>query len=253
MNIIKDWFHTEFIHREEFTTHRPLEDELQFYNAVKDGDIVYVTNNCVNHVFANPEGMGLLSEHPLQNLKFHFVVTTSMITRHCIDGGMESEKAYCLSDFYIQKVDKCQSKEEISDLHQTMCFDFTKNMQLLHKYNSFTKHIVLCIDYIYKNIHTRITLKDLADHLVLSESYLSKLFVKEVGMSISDYIRLKKIEKAENLLKYSDYNIIDIANYLSFSSQSHFTKAFEKQVGLSPKKYRDKYYRKSWLSNKEMP
>jgi AraC-like DNA-binding protein len=67
-------------------------------------------------------------------------------------------------------------------------------------------------------------------------------------MSISDYIREKKIERAENMLKFSDYDIADIANYLSFSSQSHFTQTFAKQVGLSPKKYRDLYYRKSWMS-----
>jgi AraC-like DNA-binding protein len=204
----------------------------------------------MNHVFLNPEGMGCLSENTLQNLKYHFVITAAMITRNSIDGGMEAEKAYGLSDFYIQKVDKCQTKEEISDLHQIMCSDFTKRMQQLRKKKVYSKHIVLCIDYIYSHIHSRITLKELADRLDLSESYLSKLFVTEVGMSISDYIREEKIDRAENMLKFSDYDIADIANYLSFSSQSHFTQTFEKQVGLSPKKYRDIYYRKSWMSKR---
>lgn len=248
MDYDKEWNHTELTQREEAISHRPVEDELRFYNAVKNGDIDYVTNNCMNHVFLNPEGMGLLSENPLQNLKYHFVVTAAMITRNVIDGGMEAEKAYGLSDFYIQKADRCQSAAEISELHQLMCSDFTKRMQQLHKNKVYSKHIVLCIDYIYTHIHDRITLKILADRLDLSESYLSKLFVTEVGMSISDYIREKKIERAENLLKFSDYDIAVIANYFSFSSQSHFTQAFEKQVGLSPKKYRDQYYRKSWMS-----
>jgi hypothetical protein len=104
MDYDKEWNHTEFSQREEAVSHRPLEDELQFYNAVKNGDIDYVTNNCMNHVFLNLQGMGILSENPLQNLKYHFVITTAMITRNSIDGGMEAEKAYGLSDFYIQKV-----------------------------------------------------------------------------------------------------------------------------------------------------
>jgi AraC-like DNA-binding protein len=248
MNYDKEWNSAELLQREVSFYHRPLEDELQFYNAVKNGDLDYVMNNCMNHVFLNPEGMGLLSENPLQNLKYHFVITAAMITRNSVDGGLEAEKAYGLSDFYIQKADKCQSKEEISDLHQIMCSDFTKRMQQLRKKKVYSKHIVLCIDYIYSHIHSRITLKELADRLDLSESYLSKLFVTEVGMSISDYIREEKIDRAENMLKFSDYDIADIANYLSFSSQSHFTQTFEKQVGLSPKKYRDIYYRKSWMS-----
>lgn len=248
MNYDKEWNNAELLQREVSFYHRPLEDELQFYNAVKNGDLDYVMNNCMNHVFLNPEGMGLLSENPLQNLKYHFVITAAMITRNSVDGGLEAEKAYGLSDFYIQKADKCQSKEEISDLHQIMCSDFTKRMQQLRKKKVYSKHIVLCIDYIYSHIHSRITLKELADRLDLSESYLSTLFVTEVGMSISDYIRVEKIDRAENMLKFSDYDIADIANYLSFSSQSHFTQTFEKQVGLSPKKYRDIYYRKSWMS-----
>ncbi len=248
MNYDKEWNSAELIQREVTIAHRPPEDELLFYNAVKNGDIDFVTNNCLRHVFINPEGMGRLSENPLQNLKYHFVITAAMITRTCIDGGMEAEKAYGLSDFYIQKADKCQSKEEISDIHQIMCSDFTRKMQQLRKNKVHSKHIVLCIDYIYNHIHSRVTLKELAEQLDLSESYLSKLFVSEVGITISDYIRKKKIERAENMLKFSDYDIADIANYFSFSSQSHFTQAFEKQVGLSPKKYRDLYYRKSWMS-----
>ena len=57
---------------------------------------------------------------------------------------------------------------------------------------------------------------------------------------------IKKIEKATHLLRYSDKSLIDIANYLSFSSQSHFTKTFENFIGLTPKKYRDKYYKSMW-------
>ncbi len=252
MSLDREWNHLEFTRHEIPAAHRPLEEEMAFYNAVKEGDLAYVTENCIRQTFLQSEGMGLLSENLLQNTRYHFVVTTAMITRHCIDGGMEAEKAYCLSDFYILKMDKCQSRDEISDLHQAMCYDFTGKMQLLHTNNIFSKHIVRCIDYIYSHIHSRITLKDLADYLDLSECYLSKLFLDEVGISIRGYIREKKIEKAKNLLKFSDYDIADIANYLSFSSQSHFTQIFEKEVGLSPKKYRDKYYRKSWSRKTEL-
>ena len=62
----------------------------------------------------------------------------------------------------------------------------------------------------------------------------------------SKIIKEKKIEKATHLLKYSDKPIIDIANYLSFSSQSHFIQIFESFTGLTPKKYRDRYYKSMW-------
>ena len=190
--------------------------------------------------------MGKLSEDPIQNIRYHFVVTTAMITRYCVHGGMEQEKAYSLSDFYILKMDSCKSIQEISKLHDTMCIDMCKQMNIIRNSQILSKPIVLCIDYIYSHIHYRITIKELADHLHLSESYLSKLFSKEMGVSLSQYILDLKIEKAKNLLQYSEYNIVDIANYLSFSSQSHFIQVFQKKTGLTPHKYRTQNFRQEW-------
>ena len=246
MNLRKEWYQQELDISEESLTHRPLEEEYSFYSAVSSGDIAFVQENCKKSAFVNPDGMGILSLTPLTNIKYHFVITAAMITRHCVAAGMELEQAYRLSDFYILKMDSCNSIDAISQLHDNMVLDFTGKMLLLKKSSVISKPIIICMDYIYKHINSRITVQVLADYTNLSPSYLSRLFKKELGISISDYIREKKIEKAENLLKYSDYSIIEIATYLAFSSQRHFIQTFEKFVGLTPKKYRDHYYRTSW-------
>lgn len=246
MSLQKEWNLQELIESELSTIHRPLEEEYSFYQAVKSGDIDYVHTNCQQGAFTNSEGMGILSKNPLTNIKYHFVITVAMITRHCVEAGMELEQAYRLSDFYILKMDSCTTVKAVSELHDNMVLDYTKKMLLLKKSKIISKSIILCTEYIYNHIHDRITVKDLAEYMNLSASYLSRLFKKELGISISDYIRVKKIEKAQNLLKYSDFSFIEISNYLAFSSQSHFIQIFEKQVGLTPKKYRDKYYRTAW-------
>lgn len=246
MDLTKDWYRSEFLDHELLEKHREIESEVSFYNAIVNGDIEFVENNCNANTFLNPEGMGKLSENPLQNIRYHFVVTAAMITRYCVYAGMEQEKAYGLSDFYILKMDKCKTIEEVSKLHDTMCLDMCRQMNIVKSSQVLSKPIVLCLDYIYKHIHYRITLKELADYLELSESYLSKLFSKEMGRPLSDYILNLKIEKAKNLLQYSEYSIGDIANYLSFSSQSHFIQVFQKKNGLTPYRYRAKYFRREW-------
>ena len=57
---------------------------------------------------------------------------------------------------------------------------------------------------------------------------------------------------AKNLLQYSDYSVIEIANRLSFSSQSHFIQQFREVVGMTPRKYRDKHYMVHWDIEKEI-
>ena len=190
-------------------------------------------------VIRNTLAMGVI------NLVVTFV-TTAMITRYCIDGGLEPEQAYRLSDFYILKMDSCSTVRQVADLHHEMAKDFTGKMVLQKKSSILSKPVTQCVDYIYSNIKERITIADLAAYTGLSESYLSRVFKQNLGVSISDYIREKKIEKATHLLKYSDKPIIDIANYLSFSSQSHFIQIFESFTGLTPKKYRDRYYKSMW-------
>ena len=77
----------------------------------------------------------------------------------------------------------------------------------------------------------------------MSPSYLSTLFKKEMGMSITAYIMEKKMEAARNMLKYSDYSYSEISSILAFSSQSHFIRAFKKHNGDTPRAYREKNYR----------
>ena len=246
MAFSEEWYETELKSSELETLHRPSTVEYSFYTAVKTGDMETVVANCKEDAFIHLEGTGVLSRNALTNIKYHFVVTAAMLTRYCIDGGLEPEQAYRLSDFYILKMDTCTTVRQIADLHHEMAKDFTGKMVLQKKSSILSKPVVQCVDYIYSHIKERITVAMLAEYTGLSESYLSRVFKQNLGISISDYIREKKIEKATHLLRYSDKSIIDIANYLSFSSQSHFIQTFENFTGMTPKKYRNKYYKSMW-------
>lgn len=246
MTIQEEWYKTEWNQCEASQQHRPITEEHTFYQAVKDGNLSYVQANCNADTFIRPEGVGILSKTPLTNLKYHFVVTAAMITRFCIEGGLEEEQAYRLSDFYILKMDACTTVRQVSAIHHSMVLDYAGKMRMLHKNNAMSKPITECIDYIYANINQRITIDTLAENTRLSPSYLSRLFKKDMGVSISDYIREKKIEKAQHLLRFSDIDYIDISNYLAFSSQSHFIQVFSNYTGMTPKQYREIYYRKNW-------
>lgn len=242
----REWFRSEFISHETLEAHRNIESELSFYDGIAAGNFEIVEENLRNHVFTDPVGAGRLSDDPVRNLRYHFVITTAMITRYCVHAGMEQEKAYKLSDFYIRSMDKVGSVAEIVEIHEKLCRDFCSRMNALRKKQVISKPIVLCIDYIYSHIHYRITVAELASHLGLSESYLSRLFKKEIGIPLSSYILDLKLEKAKNLLQFSDYSLVDISNYLSFSSQSHFIQAFQKRMGITPHKYRTQNFRSKW-------
>lgn len=226
--------------------HRQPTEEFLFYQEVSNGNLDAVRENCQQERFLDTEGVGVLSRDPVTNLKYHFVITTAMITRLCRQKGMELEQAFRMSDFYIQKLDDIHTVQGVRSLHDEMVLDYAEKMRKLRRSDTNSKHINACKEYIYSHIKERITIEDLSDELGVSASYLSRLFKKETGGSVSAYIRRQKIEKAKNLLRYSDYSIIDIANRLSFSSQSHFIQQFREIAGVTPKKYRDTNYMAQW-------
>ena len=226
--------------------HREPTEEFLFYRAVANGDVETLRRNCEQSRFEDQEGVGVLSRDPVTNMKYHFVVTTAMITRMCRQYGMELEQAFRLSDFYIRQLDDIHTEAEVCRLHDEMVMDYTEKMRKYRHSNANSKHINACKEYIYSHIKERITIEELADVLGVSASYLSRLFKKETGVSVSTYIRDRKIDMAKSLLRFSDASMIDIANRLAFSSQSHFIQQFKESVGMTPKKYRDKYYMVEW-------
>ncbi len=240
MDIQKKLSHVEFLNREYNVSHLSYEREMAFFQSIKDGN-----PEEARRLFKpfNSEDMGKLSEDSLRNLKYHLTITVAFITRYCIEGGMEMEAAYNLSDIYIRSIDKCRTDEEISLLHREVVDDYAQRMQIIRKQNRYPKAITICLDYIYDNLHTKITLDKLAEITGLSTAYLSKLFHKEVGITVSAYITKKRIEAAENMLKFSEYSCLEISDYLCFSSESHFIQVFRRHTGYTPKNYREQFFR----------
>lgn len=239
----KELTYKAFLNREYEFRHSPFEKEFEFYDCVKSGD-----TDSVERLMTplGSSGAGVLSQDPLRNLKYHFIVTIALVTRFCVEGGMEMETAYTLSDLYILKADKCTCEKDIHALHREAVLEFTRQMNKLAHGNVYSKPVIMTMDYIYDNLHTKISEADIAEYISLSPSYISRLFKKEVGVTICTYIAVKRVETAQNMLKYSDYSPVDIGNYLAFTSHSHFISVFRKYTGMTPNEFRKKYYRDNW-------
>ena len=201
------------------------ERELEFYNAVKQGDLKKLKKLMVP---LEDERLGILSKNPLRNLKYHLITTIALITRFCIEGGLPLNIAYSLSDSYIQQIDLATDKEMISFLHRDLIYDYASKMKDLRSTPGISQAIKRTIDYIVDNIQKRITLDKISRAVGINRTYLCELFKKETGVSIQRYITKLKIEAAVNMLAYEDFSVLEISDYFSFSSSSHFCSVFKK-------------------------
>ena len=232
-----------FFERENDMKHPSYDSEMGLYYLVAEGKIEEAKREMANQPKPNDEIRGVLSDNPLRNAMYHHVAKTAVITRVCISKGMPQDLAYKLSDVYIRKADKQSRVEDIDRVQMETVEAFAEYMHESSKLAVQSKQILQCVDYIRSNIHRNLTVTELAEKVALNETYLSKLFKKEMGCSVSEYIRNEKIEEACWLLKYSDKTSIEIATDLSFSSHSYFISVFKKVTGTTPKEYRNQNYR----------
>ena len=93
-------------------------------------------------------------------------------------------------------------------------------------------------DYILNNIAQNLSVKDVADYVHLSPEYFTRLFKKETGQNIKNYILQVKVDVARDLLGNPNIPVSMIALELGYNNFSHFTQIFKKFENVTPTEYR---------------
>lgn len=126
-------------------------------------------------------------------------------------------------------------------LHEWMKDVVCKTINYLLDSESTLSVVEKVKSYIHQHIKEEIARDDLAQYVFLHPDYLSRLFKKETGISISDYIIHERVNIAKELLVKTDLTVKDIALEVGYSNFSHFSKIFKKYTEINPKDYRHTY------------
>ena len=187
--------------------------------------------------------VGKVAASGLRSLKNNMIISIALACRTAIAAGVPRESAYALSDAYILEIERINSANDLLPISESAMRDYilrvrqvkdavtadaTAHSRLMHR----------CINYIHRNLNHRITVEDVADYVHLSRSYLSTTFRSCMGVPLNRYILDEKLKEGANLLQYTDRSVASIAEYLCFSSQSHFQQAFKEKYGITPRAYR---------------
>lgn len=236
-----------FENHENNVHHNPYDQEMREFGSIENGDLIQLEKSMQEDYDGT---IGTLAKDPLRNLKNLGIVLVTLASRAAIRGGLSPEISFSLSDSYIQQIEECKDLALVAPLAHKAEFQYA---EMVHEIKEKQKGILKkqknprinkCKDFIFSHLHDRITLEDLAAEADCNPNYLSQLFKECEGISISGYILQEKINRAKNLLIYSDYSYIEIATYLGFSSQSHLGTQFKKHTGYTLRQYREIYGRK---------
>ena len=223
--------------RDEEIYHHTYYEEQQITQAILEGrdkDAIRISERL-------DSTSGVLSNANLPHWRSLAIVCIALVTRVAINAGVSPTNAYALSDYYINKCN--EATEPGPNLYfRNKCIEdlcaLVRKVQLRETGSGYTGK---CKDYIQKHFREKITLEDIAAPLGISTGYLSREFKKNTGVTVQDYINQVRVERASNLLIYSDFTLSAIADYVHFPTQSYFGKMFKRYKGMTPNEFRKQH------------
>jgi AraC-like DNA-binding protein len=227
--------------------------------TIQEGDIFFYRPNeahCITDIEA--EGMELLNLHiapyylytNLQNaLNSNYVKILAAnfpLKSNKLNDILSSEQFEEVKNLFLSIRREMESKK--SDYVTFVCNYISaililisrsyKNAKFSQKEKQSYQRLLQAIKYIDTHFKDDITLDGIAQNVGYSRCYFSSIFKKCMGMSIWDYICIKRIEESLTLIKTTDQNIADIALECGFNNAVNFNRLFKKYTNVTPNFFR---------------
>lgn len=211
-------------------------NEITFLLEQKDKDAIL---NIINqkHSDENKEYI------PIATKKNDLMIWNVIYAREIIRQGTSKQFIHTLYNKYYRTIQTINSLELLQKLEFNMTTDY---LDILINFVEVTDNFIInkVIGFLYIRLEDHLNLKEISNEINISVGHISKCFKKNMGVSIMNYFKHIKIDRAKTLLKSTDKTILEISAQLSFCDQGNFTKAFKETVGVTPTQYRNTYYLK---------
>lgn len=177
-------------------------------------------------------------EDPVRNMKNYVIVANVLLRKAVEQGGVHPFYIDGVSSEFAKKVEKIKNVQEGVEMMHDMIYKYcalVKNHSMKN-YSLLVQKVITIID---SDLTADLSLHRQAEMLSVNASYLSTLFKKETGMTLTEYVAKKRVDHAAFLLASTNMQIQNIAQHCGIFDVNYFTKIFKKIKGKTPKEYRE--------------
>lgn len=216
--------------------HRTYLAEQKLLGHVRSGNMDF--EDALNEAGAVSTGLQVQVDMPITQAKLSQIVFISLCVRAAIDGGLTPDAAYSLGDGYIQQVNSSQTISQIGSIGQTMYAEFIRQVHKVKQRKGLSRPVRNCCAYIELHPEEPLSMEILSHAAGYTAYYLSRKFHQEMGLSVTQYIRQVRMERACLLLSTTDATIPEISERLQYNNRSYFSIVFKEYMGQTPVEYR---------------
>jgi len=175
---------------------------------------------------------------PLQNLKVFSISMNTLFRKAAEHGGVHPVYVNQLSNTIVAHIAEFTRSDNIIDLWNDMIQKYCTLVNN-HSTRNYSLPIQKVIIQINLDLSADLSLKAMAEYLNVNASYLSNLFRKETGVTLTNYVNQKRMEYAAWMLSSTQLPISTIAQHCGILDDNYFTKLFKKQYDTTPTQFRD--------------
>ncbi|MBQ7363244.1 MAG: helix-turn-helix domain-containing protein [Clostridia bacterium] len=176
---------------------------------------------------------------PLRNTKNYCIITNTLLRKAAERGGVHPVNIDKLSSSFAVSIEQCSTQQECISLIRDM---FRRYCRLVNKHSGagLSPIVQKTVAIIDADLSRELSLSMLAEAANVSPGYLSSIFKRDMGKTVTEYITEKRIRHAEHLLETTHLQIQTVALYSGIMDVQYFSKLFKKHSGLTPREYRDR-------------
>ncbi|MGE7666303.1 helix-turn-helix transcriptional regulator [Ureibacillus composti] len=172
----------------------------------------------------------------------YFVILSSIVARKLLDNQVPSKKAFAFNlacaDMIENKMKDAEFLQFADELIDFYVYFIADRKQPTFRHQTVNKVIM----YINDELESDLTVESIANKFHISTSHLSRIFREHVGITLVEYLNVRRVEESQYYLRHTNKSITSISDQFHFCNQSYFTRIFKKYTGVTPKHFRDELH-----------
>ncbi len=213
------------------------EYENELMTAVSQGQV-----QKVNALIASLSSISLdrRTSDQQRNIKNYCIVMNTLLRKAAEQGGVHPVYLDKVSSAFAVQIEETKHTDELSNLMAKMFHDYCRLVRK-HALGAYSPVVQKTIIFIESDLSASLSLSTLATAQKVSPGYLSAVFKKETGKTLTEYITRKRMKHAAHLLTTTHLQVQTIAMHCGILDVQYFSKLFKKYAGMSPLEYRQSH------------
>lgn len=175
---------------------------------------------------------------PLRNMKNYCIIMNTLFRKAAEKGGVRPLYLDKVSSSFAVQIEQIPSVAEVAPLMREIFRSYCRLVRQ-HTMKNYSPIVQKTVIFIESDLAANLTLSSLAKVQNVSGGYLSTIFKKETGKTVTEYIHEKRIKHAQHLLNTTNLQIQTVALNCGIMDVQYFSKIFKKHTGKTPKEYRE--------------